>query len=295
MERFEGFIQYLKTERRYSEHTQKAYLTDLTQFSDFVKESFETDDLSQVSAQMVRSWVMEMMESKKTARSVNRKLSTLKSYYKFLLRDGKITENPMSKVSSPKTESRLPVYMEKTDMDKLFSEEMFDEGFTGLRNKMLIMLFYYTGMRRSELIGLKLSSFDQPNQSLKVLGKGNKERIIPVNKELGDMLSLYISERNKEFGTMGSDDLLLTDNGKVLYPKFVHRVVTGHLSKVSTAEKKSPHVLRHTFATHLLNNGADLNAIKEILGHANLSATQIYTHNSVEKLKQIYNQAHPKA
>ena len=248
-----------------------------------------------VTSQMVRSWVIQMMDEGNTARSVNRKLSTLKSYYRYLLREGSISDNPMSKVSSPKTESRLPTYMEADDMQELLSEEMFEEGFEGIRNRLIIMLLYYTGMRRSELIGLTLSSFDKHNRNLKVLGKGNKERIIPINDEMEQFLTLYIGERNKLVSDASCRNLVLTDNGKALYPNFVYRVVKNHLSRVSTAKKKSPHVLRHTFATHLLNNGADLNSIKEILGHANLSATQIYTHNSVEKLKQIYKQAHPKA
>ena len=295
MSHLNGFVLYLRNEKRYSTHTEKAYTGDLQQFSDYLKTTYEIDSLEKVTSQMVRSWVIEMMDNETTARSVNRKLSTLKSYYKYLLREGVIKENPMTKVSSPKTESRLPSYMEQDDMESLFSEEMFDEGFTGLRNKLLIMLFYYTGMRRSELIDLKIESFDIHNRTLKVLGKGNKERIIPINQELSDLITLYIGERNKQIISEENRSLLITDAGKVLYPNFVYRVVKNHLAKVSTARKRSPHVLRHTFATHLLNNGADLNSIKEILGHANLSATQIYTHNSVEKLKQIYNQAHPKA
>jgi len=185
--------------------------------------------------------------------------------------------------------------MQKDEMEMLLDPERFEKDFRGIRDRVLLMLLYYTGMRRSELIGLTISSYDVHNSNLKVLGKGNKERIIPINNELSEILKFYLEERNKEYANSLVKELILTDNGKSLYPNFVYRVVRNHLAKVSTAEKRSPHILRHTFATHLLNNGADLNAIKEILGHANLSATQIYTHNSVEKLKQIYNQAHPKA
>jgi len=295
LESLKDFNLYLKNEKRYSIHTEKAYMSDLNQFVSYLKESYELQDQNKATSQMVRSWVIELMNNNTTARSINRKLSTLKSYFKFLLREGVIVDNPMKKVSAPKMESRLPSYMEKDDMDLLLDPERFENNFSGMRNRLMIMLLYYTGMRRSELIGLTLSSFDVHNNNLKVLGKGNKERIIPINNELSEILAFYLVERNNRHSNTLNKELLLTDSGKMLYPNFVYRIVKNHLAKVSTAEKRSPHVLRHTFATHLLNNGADLNAIKEILGHANLSATQIYTHNSVEKLKQIYNQAHPKA
>ena len=197
MSHLEGFVQYLKDEKRYSAHTQKAYLSDLTQFSHYLESAYEISEPENATSQMVRSWVIDMMENDTTARSVNRKLSTLKSFYKYLLRENHIKENPMVRVSSPKTESRLPVYMEQDDMEMLFSDDMFDEGFTGMRNKLLLMLLYYTGMRRSELIGLTLSSYDAHNRSLKVLGKGNKERILPINKELSDLLTLYIEKRSE--------------------------------------------------------------------------------------------------
>lgn len=290
----EGFTQYLRSEKRYSNNTEQAYLNDLHQFINFLRDNYDIVGAEFSNSSMVRSWVIELMDQGKSPRSVNRKLSTLKTYYKYLLREGKIADNPMSKVISPKTESRLPSYMEKSDMEILLSEKMFDPGYSGQRDRLILMLLYYTGMRRSELINLKINSFDKLNSSLKVLGKGNKERILPINMELSGMISKFIDER-KQDGKIFSNDLLTTDKGKTLYPNFVYRVVRDHLARVSTASKRSPHILRHTFATHLLNNGADLNAIKEILGHANLSATQIYTHNSIEKLKQIYNQAHPKA
>lgn len=290
----EGFTQYLRSEKRYSSNTEQAYLNDLHQFLNYLQENYDIAGAELSNSSMVRSWVIELMDGGTSPRSVNRKLSTLKTYYKYLLREGKITDNPMSKVTSPKTESRLPSYMEKSDMEILLSEEMFDPGFSGQRDRLILMLLYYTGMRRSELINLKINSYDKLNSSIKVLGKGNKERILPINSELSDLISKFIIERQKDDNNY-TNDLLITDKGKTLYPNFVYRVVKDHLARVSTASKRSPHILRHTFATHLLNNGADLNAIKEILGHANLSATQIYTHNSIEKLKQIYNQAHPKA
>jgi len=291
----EGFVIYLRTEKRYSEHTIKAYAGDLSQFFKYIDEAYNIKIPSEVKSQMIRSWVIELMDHNTSSRSVNRKLSTLKSYYKYLRREGLLKENPMLKVSVPKVKSRLPSYMEQEDMKALFSDKMFDINFVGVRNRLILMLLYYTGMRRGELIGLQLSSFDPFNRTLKVLGKGNKERIIPINKELISLIEEYLNIMKKEKIALKSDTLIVTDNGNQLYPNFVYRVVKDHLSKVSTAQKRSPHVLRHTFATHMLNNGADLNAIKEILGHANLSATQIYTHNSVEQLKQIYKQAHPKA
>lgn len=295
MELFAGFVFYLSSEKRYSQLTVKAYSSDIVQFQKYLEQTYEISDFSLVNPQMIRSWIMTLMDQKTTSRSVNRKLSALKTFYKYLLREGKIDKNPMVKVTSPKTASRLPAYVEEEDMSALLSPDMFSSDTGGIRDRLLIMLFYYTGMRRSELIGLELSSFDKHNGNLKVLGKGNKERILPVNGELSEILTLYIQERKKVPGAENINSLFLTDGGKSLYPNFVYRVVKEHLAKVSTAKKRSPHVLRHTFATHMLNNGADLNAIKEILGHANLSATQIYTHNSAEKLKQVYNQAHPRA
>ena len=290
-----GFLNYISTEKRYSKHTEKAYSNDLNQFTNFLSDSYQLDSPVEASAQMIRSWVIELMENENAPRSVNRKLSTLKSFYRYLIREGHVKENPLTKVSAPKVKSRLPSFVDKDSMSKLLSVEMFEDDFAGRRDRLILMLLYYTGMRRSELIGLKRTSFDEYNKSLKVLGKGNKERIIPVNDELSSLMKQYSSNKEEQNFPTSTDNLLVTNSGKALYPNFVYRSVKIHLAKVSTSEKRSPHVLRHTFATHMLNNGADLNSIKEILGHANLSATQIYTHNSVEQLKLIYKQAHPKA
>ena len=295
MELILGFLTYISAEKRYSEHTRKAYESDLIQFRDYILLSYSEKDLSKVTSAMVRSWVIELMEQNRSSRSVNRKLSTLKSFYRYLLREAVISENPMSKVSSPKVKSRLPGFVDQEVMNELLSADRFGADFAGVRDHLILLLLYYTGMRRSELIGLKPSSVDVHNKTLKVLGKGNKERIIPINDEVIELIGEYRNKLEEEGFALHKDHLILTDTGQALYPKFVYRRVKDHLSRVSTAQKRSPHVLRHTFATHMLNNGADLNSIKEILGHANLSATQIYTHNSVEQLKQIYNQAHPKA
>lgn len=290
-----GFLNYISTEKRYSKHTENAYSNDLNQFLLFLAESYHVDSPVAASSQMIRSWVIDLMEKENGSRSVNRKLSTLKSFYRYLIREGALTENPMTKVSAPKVKTRLPSFVDKDAMSALLSDEMFEDDFAGHRDRLILMLLYYTGMRRSELIGLSRNSFDLYNKSLKVLGKGNKERIIPINDELSTLLQRYLTKRDEQEFQNSDKNLLVTNNGKALYPNFVYRAVRDHLAKVSTSEKQSPHVLRHTFATHMLNNGADLNSIKEILGHANLSATQIYTHNSIEQLKLIYKQAHPKA
>jgi len=232
------------------------------------------------------------MEAKISARSINRKVTTLKTFYKYLLRQNIVKENPMLKVQSPKMSKRLPVFVEKDKMNQLLdNQESFEEDPDKLRNKLIIELFYATGMRLSELINLKQGSIDLSKGQLKVLGKRNKERIIPFGPELGREIKAWLDSKKEE-----EPELLFTGkSGKKLSEKLVYTIVKKYLSGVTTIDKKSPHVLRHTFATHMLNNGADLNAIKELLGHANLSATQIYTHNTVEKLKNIHKQAHPKA
>ena len=242
---------------------------------------------------MIRSWFVYLMEDETTARSVNRKLSTLKSFYKFLIREGELEENPIRKITPPKTSKRLPVFVEKDKMEMLFDKIEFGKGYPGIRDKMILEMFYSTGMRLSELVNLKETDVDLHGDTRKVLGKRNKERLIPFSKKFGSLLKDYIEAKRQEFG--GAQDLFLTDKGKKIYTKMAYRIVHNNLGLVTTMEKKSPHVLRHTFATHLLNNGAELNAVKELLGHASLAATQVYTHNSIEKLKRIYKQAHPKA
>lgn len=287
----ESFLQYLEFEKRFSNHTLIAYSNDLAQFIGYLEKTYEIGNLEEINHTLVRSWIVRLMEQKITPRTVNRKITTLKTFYKFLLRQKLVTENPMLKIQSPKTSKRLPVFVEKEKMDLLLDTINFGEDEEGQRNKLIIELFYATGMRLSELINLKEPNIDFHQCQLKVLGKRNKERIIPFNKEIKTTIELYIKTKKG----LPNEFLFETKKGKKLTEETVYAVVRNYLSLVTTIDKKSPHVLRHTFATHMLNNGADLNAIKELLGHANLSATQVYTHNTVEKLKSIHKQAHPKA
>ena len=290
------FLDYIAYEKRYSQHTFNAYRSDLDQFAAYLKEQYQISEISLSDYQLIRSWIVSLMEQGDTARTVNRKITTLKSYFHFLMKEGIITENPMSRVVAPKTSKRLPSFIEQESMDTLFNNISFGEGYPGSRDRMIMELFYSTGMRLSELIGLKEEDVDLVRNSMKVTGKRNKQRIIPFTNQLAGMLSDYMGMKNKTFtGEVKENYLFLTNKGEKLYSRLVNRIVHHYLDQVSTISKRSPHVIRHTFATHMLNNGADLNAIKEILGHANLAATQVYTHNTIEKLKSIYKQAHPRA
>jgi len=298
------FFAYIQFEKRYSPHTVTAYRNDLAQFYDYLSVQFGMVDIRDVTHPLIRSWVVHMMEQGITPRSVNRKLTTLKSYYRFLIREGVVMENPMRKITSPKDSKRLPVFLEQGQMHDLLDELEFDPGFPGLRDRMIIEMFYATGIRLSELVMMKESDLDFHHCTVKVLGKRNKERLIPFSTKIKDLLHYYMEERSgfirkKPVIANTKEEkpthLFLTDSGRNIYPKMVYRIVNRYLSEVTTLKKRSPHVLRHTFATHLLNNGAELNAVKELLGHANLSATQVYTHNTIEKLKKVYKQAHPKA
>jgi len=296
-----NFKDYLSYEKHFSPHTVTAYHKDLLQLSVFVKQEFEVDEVRLINHQMIRNWLVELMEEKTTARSVARKLSTLKTFYKYLIKEGIVENNPLSKVQPPKIEKRLPVFVEEQPMQQLLDGKQglngepitFGSDYNGQRNKLLILLFYSTGIRLSELIGLKQHEIDLYNQTIKVLGKRNKERIIPITEELSAEIANFI--KTKSIQGMKDEYLLLTQKGQKMYPRLVYDTVKTYLSKVTSIEKRSPHVLRHTYATHLLNNGADLNAIKELLGHANLAATQIYTHNSIERLKDIYKNKHPRS
>ncbi len=291
-----NFINHLKFEKRYSPHTITAYTKDLDQFDSFLRSEYEVLNANEISYQMVRSWIVGLIEQDISARSVNRKLSTLKSYFKYLVREELIKENPMPKVQPPKTSKKLPVFVDRESMETLFSEDIFSNDFDGTRDRLILEMFYMTGIRLSELINLKNSDIDFYQQNIKVLGKRNKERIIPISAELIDSIKKYIEIKDKNVEVPEQNDYFyVTIRGKKLYEKLAYHIVNLYLGKVSTLQKKSPHVLRHTFATHMLNNGADLNAIKEILGHSNLAATQVYTHNTIEKLKNIYKQAHPRA
>jgi integrase/recombinase XerC len=289
----EKFIEYIRFEKRFSLHTVTAYENDLTQFSDFLQAQFDEADLSKAGTQMIRSWLVSLLESGISARSVNRKLTVLKSYYRFLIRNGISEVNPVNPVSSLKTSKRLPVYVEKDRIDILFDKVQFGEGYPAIRDRMIMEMLYATGMRLSELVNLREADLDLHQASVKVTGKRNKERVIPFGKRMGDLAALYLDIKRSTFP--GQPWLFLSDSGRKIYGKLVYRVVHRILAEASTLSKRSPHVLRHTFATHLLNNGAELNAVKELLGHSSLSATQIYTHNAIDKLKRIYQQAHPKA
>lgn len=290
----ESFIRYLQFEKRFSPNTVTAYRNDLEQFYIFIQ-TCQTE-LHEADYQKVRSWMVEMMDRGIDPKTINRKISSLRSFYKFLQREALIEFNPMIQVKSPKVSKRLPVVITEQKMNRLLDDvHIFSEGFSGARDRLIIELLYGTGIRLSELVGLKDSDFNEYEQYIKVLGKRNKERIIPLNGSLCALVKEYIKLKiNQEFDTKSSA-LLVTNEGKGVYPKFIYRVVNLILSQVSTHEKRSPHILRHSFATSLLSHGADLNAIKELLGHSSLAATQVYTHNSVEKLKLIYKQAHPKA
>ena len=283
------FLSFIENEKRYSSLTVAAYKCDLGQFVAYVAEHYEINSIDLVTHQMIRSWIVNMIENQISSRSVNRKIATLKSYYKFLIKERLVTQNPMGKIIAPKTSNKLPVFVDQSQMDTLLDKIDFGADFTGKRDKLIMEIFYFTGIRLSELINLKRTNIDLSGISLKVLGKGNKERVLPLSVQLSNDIEKYLDLSEP------SEWLFYTDKGKKMYPKLVYRVVYRYLSMVTTINKKSPHILRHTFATHMLNNGADLNAIKEFLGHADLSATQVYTHNSIKKLTDVYNQAHPKA
>ncbi len=291
----ETFLDYLQFEKRYSDHTILSYRTDLEQFEKFIMEEAGDADPTAANGKLIRSWVIRLMDSGQNASTVNRKISTLKSFYKYLMREQQINTNPMDKVLSPKQSKKLPAFVEADKMDLLLDEYEFGDDFRGVRNRLIIEILYITGMRQAELIGLKEGDVDLFELNIKVSGKRNKQRIVPFDRTYLDIIKTFIKLRNEEFPESAYPNLFLTDKGKPLYPKFVYKVVNTYLRFVTTMEHRSPHILRHTFATHMLNSGADLNAIKEILGHANLSATQVYTHNTFEKLVTIYKQAHPRA
>jgi integrase/recombinase XerC len=289
----DDFIKYLQFEKRYSGHTIVAYNTDLGQFIQFIEESVGDFDFIKVLPKNIRSWIIFLMETGVSSRSINRKIATLKSFYKYLMRQELIEKSPVQLVTIPKVGKKLPTFIQKENLDQLLDLDMFSHDFEGTRDKVIVSLLYGTGVRLSELKNLKINNIDLLESTIKVLGKRNKERIVPYPKTMNSVINNYLEFRDKLTGI--NQFLLLTSNGKQVYDKLIYRVVNNYLGLVTTIAKKSPHVLRHSFATHLLNNGADLNAVKELLGHSNLSATQVYTHTTFEKLKEIYNQAHPRA
>jgi integrase/recombinase XerC len=290
-----SFLQYLQYEKRYSQHTIISYQTDLEQFFTYLMSQYDSPPITEVTARYIRSWLAEMRNEKMTPKSLNRKISSLRSFFKYQLKLGLIKVTPLTTIKAPKIGKRLPSFVGEKDMQTLKDYVEFPDTWKGRTDKLLIGIFYATGMRLSELIGLKISQVDIENKQVKVLGKGNKERIIPVSKELILQLKEYCKGRQQLPVENSSDQVFVNEKGKALYPKYVYNVVKANLSLVTTLQKKSPHVLRHTFATHLTNNGADLNAVKELLGHSSLAATQVYTHNTIDRLKDIHKKAHPKS
>ena len=289
------FIKYLQFEKRYSSHTILSYDIDLKQYFAFCKEKYNyTEESLAYNHHYIREWIISLLENNYSTKSVNRKITSLKSFFKYLLKENLIKVNPIEKVISPKSEKKLPQFVDKEQINSLLDEHNFSDDFKGYRDKMIIELFYVTGIRLSELINLKVSDIDFHSLSIKVLGKRNKERIIPFSLKLKTIILEYLQKR-QEIALINTEEFFVTNKGKKTYEKFIYRTINKYLQLFTTIEQKSPHVLRHTFATHMLNNGADLNSIKELLGHSNLSATQIYTHTTFEKLKNIYKQAHPRA
>jgi len=291
----ESFLQYLQIEKRYSLHTVRSYLNDLDQFYSFLSSLGLPEDPVPVTSYDIRAWIVSMLDNNYSAISVHRKISCLRVFYRYLRKEGVIKSDPLEKVVLPKRKKSLPVFIEEEALTQLLDNFSFGDGFTGIKNRTIIELLYLTGMRRSELIGLRDNDLDLSEGTVKVTGKRNKQRIIPLVKPFIKRLEEYVKVRSESIRTENNGWFFITDKGNKLYDKYVYNTVNSYLAMVTTIEKKSPHVLRHTFATHMLNRGADLNSIKELLGHANLSATQIYTHNTFEKLKKVYKQAHPRA
>ena len=290
-----SFLDYLKFQKRYSQHTLVSYQCDLEGFLAFLQKQYEINDPSEVRSAMIRSWLASLKEQDSSSKTINRKISALKTYYKHLIREGKVEINPTTTIISPKQKKRLPEFLETKSTETLYQHVEFPEDWNGITAKLVLDILYQTGIRRAELMGLREDHIDFGKSAIKVLGKGNKERIIPVGSALIDHIREYKKAKEANGKMEHSAILLVLENGKPLYPKWVYNAVKKYLSLITTIDKKSPHVLRHTFATHLSNNGAPLNAVKELLGHSSLAATQIYTHNTIEKLKDIYKKAHPKA
>jgi integrase/recombinase XerC len=290
----ELFLKYLQYEKRCSPHTLVAYQTDLAQFSAFLENSYEFPQPELATYPIVRSWIVSLVEAQINATSINRKIATLRTFYKFLLQRGTITQNPMLRVHSLKESKRLPHFVEEQQLNQLLDSTEFPEGFEGIRDRLVLEFLYGTGMRLAEMLSVDATMISKLDRTVKITGKRNKQRIIPLHAGLLPLIETYQQEKERTFNGAADKNLIVTDDGKAAYPMLIYRIVRKYLM-YTNADKKSPHVLRHTFATHLLTKGADLNAIKDLLGHSSLAATQVYTHNSLEKLKKVYEQAHPKA
>ncbi|RIV67535.1 tyrosine-type recombinase/integrase [Flagellimonas aequoris] len=290
----QAFTSYLKLEKNYSDHTVKAYGRDLDTFMSFCRDNYDETDIDAVGYPMIRSWIVSLSNEGVSNRSINRKISSLQAYYKFLLKIGEITASPLAKHRALKTEKKVEVPFSESEMELILTEIPFEEGFEGERDKLIVELLYATGMRRAELVNLKLADIDLANHTLKVLGKRNKERIMPMLPSTVRQIKAYLELRNGLEHAHETPYLLLTKEGLKIYETLVYRTINKYFSLVSPKVKKSPHILRHTFATHLLNRGADLNSVKELLGHSSLASTQVYTHNSIAELKKIHQKAHPR-
>jgi len=287
------FRQYLRFEKRYSQHTQIAYQNDIEQFKKFVIEQFNLQDPGKITHFHIRSWLATLKDDAQTARTVNRKLSSLNSFFKYLLKKQLVGRNPVSLLHAQRLPERLPAYLKEKETELLLEELQYDEGFKGFTDRMICELLYQTGMRRNELLQLKETDIEWSLKQIRILGKGNKERLVPVSAVLLETIKEYIAEKQK-LEEYDRNHLLILENGMPLYAGYIYRTVKRYLNIITTQQKKSPHVLRHTFATHLLNNGANIQAIKDLLGHSSLAATQVYTHNNIEKLKEIHKLNHPR-
>lgn len=294
MNNLQAFQKYLQLEKNYSIHTVNAYVNDLLFFKEFLKTNFEQETLEDVNYNMIRSWIVFMVDKEMSNSSVNRKIASLKSFYKFLLKIKQVSSSPLLKHKSLKTPKILQIPFSEKELDNVLNEIKYPDGFDGVRDKLIIDLFYTTGIRRSELIGLKLQNVNSSNATIKVLGKRNKERILPILPIISKQINLYLSERARLEQVKDNEYFFLMLKGVKLNDSFVYRLINYYFSNVSEKVKKSPHILRHTFATHMLNNGADLNSVKELLGHSSLASTQIYTHSSLSELKKVYGEAHPR-
>lgn len=295
MNNLKAFQDYLRLEKNYSLHTVNAYVNDLFFFQEFLKNNFDQERLELVNYSMIRSWIVYMVDEDISNSSVNRKISSLKSFYKFLLKIGQIKSNPLLKHKSLKTPKKIQIPFSEKELDDVLNHIQYPKGFDGIRDKLIIDLFYTTGIRRAELINLKIQNVDLLKNTIKVLGKRDKERLVPILPIISKQINLYISERAQIEQIKDNEYFFLMLKGVKLSDSFVYRLINYYFSNVSEKVKKSPHILRHTFATHLLNNGADLNSVKELLGHSSLASTQVYTHNSLAELKKVYSDAHPRS